>query len=251
MKKYFFILFLAIFSLISLPKAFAAITPTPTDAPSPTDSIQNQIDDLKNKIASRVAQLNLVEKRGIIGTVSDISDTQITLTDLNGNTRFVDVDELTKFNSSSSNSYGISDISKGSTIGVIGLYNKDSKRLLARSVDQITSLPKFLIGGIADMDKVNYTLTVKDENNKNTNVDIQDITKTYSFSSGTLTKSGFSKLTTGLNVIVAGFLEKDNKTISAGRVIVFPDISLNPKINIEAPVVPSTGSGKKLTPIVK
>ena len=101
------------------------------------------------------------------------------------------------------------------------------------------------------MDKVNYTLTVKDENNKNTNVDIQDITKTYSFSSGTLTKSGFSKLTTGLNVIVAGFLEKDNKTISAGRVIVFPDISLNPKINIEAPVVPSTGSGKKLTPIVK
>ena len=77
----------------------------------------------------------LVEKRGIIGTVTDSSDTQITVTDIAGNIRFVDVDELTKFYSSDSKTFGISDIKNGMTIGVLGLYNKQSRRILAREVN--------------------------------------------------------------------------------------------------------------------
>lgn len=226
------------FSLIPLVKAQ---TPTP-----------NVNQELLNEIASKTAQLNLIEKRGIIGTVTDSSDTQITLTDLNGNIRFVDVDELTKFNSSSSNSYGISDITKGSTIGVIGLYNKDSRRILARSVDQISSLPTFIQGAISAIDRTNYQFSVTTIQNKKLVIDVTDITKTYSYSTGDtdFTKSGFSKLLVGQNVIVVGFPEAKSNLISGGRVLVFPDIPPQPGINIQE-VVPSTGSGMKLTPIVK
>src|SRR3989344_7962603 len=103
---------------------------------------QQQINALTNKIASRVAQLKLVEKRGVIGKVTDVSNTQITLSDMSGNTRFVDVDEFTKFKSDSK-SFGISDIEKGQKIGALGLYNKQSRRILARFVE-VLQIPDFI-----------------------------------------------------------------------------------------------------------
>src|ERR1035437_5362298 len=101
MKKYIFIILAALLTTTIFTKTTLADIPTPTTNPSLLQKVANEI-------ASKTAQLNLVEKRGIIGTVTDVSGTQITLSDLNGNTRFVDVDELTKFSSTSSNSYGIS-----------------------------------------------------------------------------------------------------------------------------------------------
>src|SRR2546423_2045460 len=131
MKKQVLIYFLmlSIVSFILLPHVFA-LTPTanPTGT-NPTvsqkqDVLVNQINQLKEKIASRVAELNLVEKRGVIGTVSDVSANQISITDITGKTRYVDVDEITKFSSSQAKkSFGLSDLTKGTRISVLGLYN--------------------------------------------------------------------------------------------------------------------------------
>src|SRR3990167_5640769 len=116
----FFIFHFSFF--ISVAKA-ASLTPTPDDK---AQAIKEQ---LITNIASRVAQLKLVEKRGIIGTVTNVTNTQITLSDIQNNTRFIDVDELTKFTSAKSKeTFGISDITKGTTLGILGLYNKDSRR---------------------------------------------------------------------------------------------------------------------------
>ena len=91
MKKIIFITFnISIISMFIL--LFANIAHSQT----PTQSIKEQ---LITNIASRVAQLKLVEKRGIIGTVTNVTNTQITLSDIQNNTRFIDVDELTKFTS--------------------------------------------------------------------------------------------------------------------------------------------------------
>src|SRR5258708_7860223 len=98
------------FSLVS----WASTTPTPSQKPTPTGNLDQQMNALKERIASRVAQLKLVEKRGSIGTVSDLSETQITTTDNAGNINYIDVDELTKFSSPDvKGSFGISDIAKG------------------------------------------------------------------------------------------------------------------------------------------
>ena len=106
--KYFFFLFFTIFFLHLSQVSYAQST-TPAASSSaktsgknptatPTDNpVVQQINDLKDRIASRVAQLKLVERRGVIGTVTAVSDTQLTLVDTNDNNRFIDVDELTKF----------------------------------------------------------------------------------------------------------------------------------------------------------
>jgi len=98
------------------------------------------LDAIKDKVASRVAELNLVEKRGIIGDVDSITDTQIIINTISGKRRIIDVDEFTNF---SGNLEGISDIEVGSSISILGLFNKDSERLLARFISEV-SIPKYL-----------------------------------------------------------------------------------------------------------
>lgn len=251
MKKFFKLLIITLLVLTFIKfDAFAASTPTPTPA-----NIQDQIDELKNKIASKVAELKLVEKRGIIGIVTNSSDTQITISDPKGDTRFVDVDELTKFYSSN-NSFGISDVKKNMTIGVLGLYNKQSRRILAREINDIPAMIKIVYGGIGSIDKQNFEITVVKENEAKVVIKVEEITKTYSYSSETLEKSGFSKMKETQTIMVIGFPDKlDPNKLLATRILIFPQIDITSRINLGAAInptiPPSTGSGKKLYPITK
>jgi hypothetical protein len=248
-KKSLFILFSVLsFTFLVFKGSVLAATPA-----TPTVN-QTLLEKLGNEIASKTAQLNLVEKKGIIGTVTDSSTSQITLTDTNNNIRFVDVDELTKFSSDANSSFGISDVKKGATLGVLGLYNKQSRRILARSINVMTPFPTIIFGEIAAIDKVNFELTVIKANGGKTVIEIQDITKSYTFTSGILTKSGFSKIQTMQAISATGFPDKqDSNKILASQIITLPNIQLNYDINLtpSAAIAPSTGSGVKLYPIKK
>jgi len=260
MKKSFFIIVLFLILTAGVSKNIYAAVVTPTPIITPAQGDIQQIDDLKNRIASRVAQLKLVEKKGIIGTVTDATNSQITLNDVNGNIRFVDVDELTKFSNpnASGTSFGISDINKGMKLGVLGLYNKQSRRILARQIDVLT-MPKILIGAVSSVDSKNFNFYIVSENNKQTFIDVETVTKTYSRNTGTaLISTGFSKIKIDESVIVIGFPDKKNPDhIIASRILLFPDVPKSPKINFipalnpGASIIPSTGSGRKLTPIIK
>ena len=259
MKKSIFALSLFLLAALPTTQVFA-VTHVPTPTSQPANNLEQQITNLKDKIASRVAQLKLVDKRGIIGTVTDVNATQITLTDIKGNTRFVDVDELTKFTSpSAKNNFGISDITKGTTIGVLGLYNKESRRILARFVDVLV-LPVTISGAVTDLDSTNFTVTVATADKKSYSVDIEGVTKTYAYDGATLAKSGFSKINQAERISVIGYVDTKNSThIIATRVILFPTLPVDPNISIVKPedlqlkgtIVPATGSGIKLTPLRK
>ena len=174
----------------------------------------------------------MVEKRGIIGIVTDVTNTQITL-DSQNNTRFVDVDELTKFSSpNSKGTYGISDIEKNTTVGILGLYNKESRRILARFVSVMTTL-LIIHGGVAAIDSENFSINITTEEGKQMTVDIENLTRTYSYTqkAGYL-RSGFSKIKENYNIIVTGVLDtKDDQRMIATRVIFFPEIPASPKVN--------------------
>lgn len=232
--------------MIFMTPAFAVATPSPTKStptPTPNTAETTQIlNNLNNEIASKVAQLKLVEKQGIIGTVTNVNNTQITLKDSEGNIHFVDVDELTVFTAASGDSAGISDITKNSTIGVLGLYNKDSRRILARFINVLT-LPTFIHGAIAAIDRTNYTLTVVENDGKQVVVEIEDVTKTdsYTDSASGLTKSGFSKTQVGERVYVAGYPDKQNaKQLIAARILIFPSLPINPAIGTALPALTIT-----------
>ena len=236
-----------------------AVTPTVTTMPSttvtpaktivsPTTKPQdvnllNQIDNLKEKIASKVAQLNLVEKRGIVGTVTDANSTQITLNDIQNNTRFIDVDEITNFSAPGKTSFGISDLTKGTLVSVLGLYNKDSRRILARFVDVVTP-PTYLTGIISSIDKLNGQFNIVDEDKKTTLIDVEAITKTYSFTQATdMVKSGFSKLNVGDTVSIMGYPDKKTPSmIVANRIIQLLEVTKDPKIDVASPTTEPTTS---------
>lgn len=231
MKRIF--LFFLLFSL-TFPGVSFALSPTQTKIPSSEgiEKINEKVDQLKNKIASRVAELNLVEKRGIIGVVQNASDTQITVSDLNGKNRIIDVDEFTKFSSVDDDSFGVSDIKKGSRISILGLYNKDSHRLLARFIKEIT-IPIFLYGVISGKDEEDFTINLTIEDGTIYAVDVEKITKTFEYSKGELETSGFSKIQALQNALVIGFPDpKEKEQITAGRVIIFPNLPKNPKIPV-------------------
>lgn len=251
MKKLFFLFFFLTAFYLLINANAQALTPTPT--PTPTSSQDERIKNIIEKVASKAAKMDLVETRGILGTVSDISDTQITLSDLYNNTRFIDVDELTKFSSpSAKGTFGISDIQKGSSLGVLGRYNKQSRRILARFVE-ITLLPKTVHGQVLKIDEENFRITAVTNKGEKIMVDIEKITKTSSYTKESdLVKSGFSKITINQRFIATGFNDlKEKNVLIASRIIIFPDLPSYPDINLNLDIVPSTGSGKKLTPIKK
>lgn len=232
-KTFFPLVFVSVvsFFICCVATAMASTTPTPTNSPSLLDQ---EINSLKDKIASKVAELRLVERRGIFGTVSNVTNSQITITDPKDATRYIDVDELTKFSSpSAKGSFGISDIVKGNTIGALGLYNKQSQRLLARFVDVIIA-PQIFHGTVITADKSAFTISIATDNKKQYLADVEDVTKTllYTKDAG-LVRAGFSKITNNEHIIVIGFLNKQDPThITATRILLFPDIPMNPAISV-------------------
>jgi hypothetical protein len=233
-----------------------AQTISPTVAPTTTitdsknnDSLTEKINDLKDKIASRVAQLNLVEKRGIIGTVTERSATQITVKDVAGSTRSIDVDEITKFTSPGESNFGISDIEKNDIIGAVGIYNKQSRRILARYVDVI-NFPQILNGVVAKVDEVEFTITLTNAEEKNFIIDIEKVTKTneYTKENG-IEKSGFSDIRIGQRAIVTGYKDKDEENrITATRVLLFPEYPKDPNINVNISPEPTDTATPTPTP---
>lgn len=221
------LLFVISYSLLA--GSVYAVTLTPT----PEDKTKDLRDQLITNIASRVAQLKLVEKRGIVGKVTDVSNTQITITDLQNNTRFVDVDELTKFSSpKAKGAYGISDITKDTTLGILGLYNKESRRILARFVNVIT-IPLIIHGGIATIDSEDFLINITTDDGQQMTVDVESLTRTYSYTQELgYIRSGFSKLKENYNVVIIGVsdINKQNR-MTATRIIFFPEIPFNPKVN--------------------
>ena len=226
MKKFLFVILLTTYYILQSTNVNAATgTPTlPEKNKESEEVLDQQINDLKTRIASRVAELNLVEKRGIIGTVTDVSDIQITVADLQDNTRFIDVDELTRFSNPIQKEFGISDIVKGTSIGVLGLYNKESRRILARFVSTI-DLPMIVYGVIDSVDATNFRVKVQAEDNQEILLDVEKTTITSSYSKDEgLTRSGFSRIKGNERIIAVGQANKEENKITATRIILVPEI---------------------------
>lgn len=186
-----------------------------------TDTLSEQITDLKEKIASRVAELDLVEKKGIVGIASDVDDTQVTITDIYGKPRVVDIDEITNFTSpDDEESFGISDIEPGMKISVLGLYNKETERLLARFVT-VVSLPQYIAGQIDQIDEDGFVLSVTGQNDVAYEIDVETSTTTQQYIDEDFERSGFSDLKVGQDIFVTGYEDEDDTSrISASRILI-------------------------------
>ncbi len=245
-KIYFAILFVLI-GLMSfiVPSTIEAQSNASSSASvSPTTPANEQA--ILNKIKKEVSQMNLVEKRGIMGTIVSIGSTSITINDLQNNTRFIDADEITKFYDLNGNTIGISDLPKGAVITALGLWNKDSEHLLARYIN-IYAMPTYLTGEIASIDRVNGTFMLAVSGNTQHKIDVEAFTKTYSSALGAnFVRSGFSKLSEGDRVIIYGYPSKTDKTMTiANRILQFDGAPKDPAISLS--VSPTAGPSATIT----
>lgn len=245
------IIFIIIITIVS--GQAAAVSPTATSSPTPKitseQKEQDTIEKIKDLVASKVAELKLVDKRAILGIVKRSSTSQLVIEDHKGNQRSVDIDELTKF-VSSKETFGISDITRGDQVSVIGLYNKDTKRILARFISLSVNIPINYEGVVVSKNPRQFSFTAADANGKTKTIDVETSTKTSVWAEESLTKSGFSKILAGERVLIIGFDDSKNKdTINGSRIIHFADLPLSSELekyrNIEETPV-STGSGVKL-----
>lgn len=223
MNKYLILIFVFVYTLSTTVFAFAQ-TPTSTSSAIPTDEEnQDQIERIKDIVASRVAELKLVEKRGILGLVESGTNTKIILMDEKNNRRIIDIDEITEFNDPDNSKFGISDVKEGNALGIIGLLNKGTDHILARFINVVDSVPTRIEGAIKNIEKKDFVVTIVDEKGTERKIYIETSTKVSVFDSeNNFIKSGFSKLNIGERVFVSGFIDsKDKLLLNASRFIHF------------------------------
>ncbi len=246
------ILFLLLALTIVLPNAVFAQKTTPTAAPSGNQVPESaeeieRVQRIKDIVASKVAELNLVEKKGILATVNKVSNTEIKATDNKDQSITIDVDELTNFDFDEDD-FGISDLNTGSIYSFVGLYNKDSEKLLARFISQPDSIPNYIEGAISELFEDDFQISVVDELGNVTTVDIEKSTDTMILGDdGSLEKSGFSGFEVGQRIIVVGFSTGKNEA-QASRIIHFANIPAAAKVlaNLQAETTVATGSDNTL-----
>lgn len=251
MKKIVIFINIIFLSLLFCKPLYALTSATPSVSPLPSEaSALNQINKLKDRIASRVAQLKLVEKRGVVGVVTDSSNTQITISELDNTIKFIDVDEITKFASpSAKESFGISDIKQGQHVSILGNYNKQSRRILARFITVITK-PQTIKGIIKDADNKNFTVTII-SSDKEYVIDVEDTTRTQAYTKkGGQQRSGFSKIQIGQIALITGTLKQNEPNrISAFRILILPELTqndtLSPNISTTPSAYPSSTTNNK------
>lgn len=205
----------------------ASLSPSVSPSPTPVGLLDKleKIKILKDKIATKVAEIRNNEKKAIVGITKSVDKNNLTL-DEGGNEITVNIGEDTSFflidNSGQRSDTSLSKIKAGSTLTVFGYYDSAGKTLNARYVYITPSLPLFLSGKIADVDRKNFTISVKTESQDMWTIDIENYTKTNSASKdGSIQKSGFSKLQPGdLVHIVATPNAKEKNRASAGRILV-------------------------------
>lgn len=217
---------LSIITLLTLLIAHTGtIFATSEESQASNSAEMKTIEKIKEMVADKVSKLNIIEKRGFIGTVQDTSNTQITVQDLHGKKRFIDIDELTKFQESigSSKTFGISDVQKGDRLAFVGQYNTETERLLARFVTKTDSIPQHIDGIVTSIDDDEFIITVTTEKKEKILIDIERSTDTRSYDAKEgMQDSGFSQIKTGEKVLIVGFPdEKEENRFSASRVLHF------------------------------
>jgi len=190
------------------------------------EEAQDAIEKIKDAVASKVAELNLVEKRGIFGEVVETATTEITIEDEAGNQRIIEIDELTRFEGErQSDDFGISDIEAGNSISAVGLYNKDTEKLLARFITQKINIPEHLSGAISEVDEDEFTITIVTKGGNEYLIDIERSTDTFVYEEEELLDSGFSRLVIGEKVIVVALPNQNEENrYSAERVLHFAEL---------------------------
>lgn len=203
---------ISVFSLVG--NVFAA---TPSATPI------SKIDDLKERLATKVAELRHTQRKAVYGTIKSVTVSTFTLETPTNDLKIDLTDDIKVFQKIKGKRTELTseDLAKGDIITVFGEFDTGLDLLRAKIVI-IQSAPLVRIAGlVSKIDQKTFTVTVTTTAGQDYVIDIEKTTSIFRFDRQKgLVKSGFSKLETGRTVHVVGTaVAKADHRISAARLI--------------------------------
>lgn len=210
-----------------------------------------KIEILKEKIATKVAELREKEQGGLFGIVETIEQSKLILRTKEGE-KTVGFSDDTVFYSlafvNTKKESSAQNMKTGIPLAALGYFDSDRTSLSAKYV-YLSSPSAKNIAKISDIDKSNNTITVI-ENQASSLIDIETYSKlfTYSKDKGFL-KGGFSKLKVGDTVhFSANANPKEENRYSALRLYAF---TFTPASTLSPPPTATATAKPKATPTIK
>ena len=212
-----------------------------TSSDSATPSSDFKIQELKDKLASRVAELALVSQKVLSGEIKTLSDEKIIIvndnreTDLNlkDDTAFLEI-----LRDYATAKIKLDNLKTGQKILSYGAFNSTTNSLNAQFVVFLNETLK-ITGKIKNVDSENYQLTVS-SNGTDVLIDHLTTTKDYLLDKNNkFVRSGFSKFENNQLVYAVGAFDEDknkNKLFSAVRIIILPDTTVSSSTPSPTPV---------------
>lgn len=165
---------------------FICLFPTPSHAQesSPSGTIAEKINALKEEIASKAAEIKTqitqkVQNKAIIGKIISLSDTEVTIQTVN-NSKIVKIDEFTEILGSGGKEIKIDTLETDDNVAALGDYD-DRNNLAAQRLiylDKFASNSAELIWG--QIQKQNgSTITVKTKDGKSENITVTTQTELF------------------------------------------------------------------------
>lgn len=221
-----------LFIIIVIFSTFASVTYAATPSSQPTSSTSTessdlidklkQIEILKEKIATKVAEIRNNEKAASFGNIKKIDKNTLTVGTKKGDQTiyFSEDTEIYSLIKSGKTKILSSKLAEGDRVTVFGYLDTDKTSINAKYIYVMPNIIS-LIGKITDKDTKNFTITLQANDGQTVLVDIETYTKSYSLNLAkkTLDKTGFSKLSQEDVVRVIGTQnEKEDNRISASRI---------------------------------
>lgn len=203
----------------------AVLAQTATLSATATPVKNKQVEDLKERLATKVAQLSQTERRAIYGTVKATTISTLTIETATKDIKIELTDDITVFQmlKGKRTKLTIEDVSKGDIVTVFGEWDTAVEVLKAKSIfiHNASDALQHVVGTIMETKKSDYTITIKTKKEETYIIDFETTTKTTVWSKDAgMEKGGFSKLLPGDMIIVTGTaVPKKENRISAVRIL--------------------------------
>lgn len=186
---------------------------------------EEKIQDLKERVATKVAQMRISTFRVLIGEVKSVDKESLILKTAQGERKVLTTSETAIFRLTRGRKTALSlaNIKAGERAAIVG--SSDAEGEFVAKTIFVKTMPLNINGVIEEMDPENFTISVKNKQKGLTYlVDIETLTKIQTWKKGVgFEKLGFSKLEVGNRVHVNGtLLPEEQNRLSAIRVLVLP-----------------------------
>lgn len=234
--------------IVSLTISFAwAVKPDPEEATPPGKKIQEerqeQIKELRERVATRVAELREKMRRAWLGDIKSITGTTIVLTTKQGDKTVLTNEDtiFLRIRAAGRRKITLADLSVGEEIVAFGQVAGETGEMTAKVIIARV-FPVKINGKVTAIDVEGGTITVQALRRGSFIVDVETTTKILVWEKGKeLTKSGLSKIKVGDRVHVHGTTptkpKEGEKRITANRILVLPGRAVG--ITGEKPATPA------------